>query len=287
MRKFVVGIVCLAMLASWAQAAVIIIESRVSGGGQNPLYTQNGPAITSAKSTAAGLSGTGSYYAGDTTPVKWGQWAFTPATGQGGYYNVFATWANYATPGGCDWVVNHAGGAYANATLQQTGSNGNAWQKVNGSAALLFNAGTAYATRLNTIVAGTSGKRVYFDSIKWESVAPGAPTNTGPGNGATDVELDAMLTWNAGQYNSFFDVFVEANNSNPSVKVGSNLAAGTTSLDPGDLLPSTTYYWKVVAKNVDQSASGAVWSFTTTPDPATLVLMGLGGLMFIRRRRSA
>ena len=59
---------------------------------QNPLYTQNGPAVTTSKSTAAGLSGTGSYYAGDTTPVKYGDWAFTPTIG--GYYHVNATWAN-------------------------------------------------------------------------------------------------------------------------------------------------------------------------------------------------
>jgi len=91
------------------------------------------------------------------------------------------------------------------------------------------------------------------------------------------------LSWAAGACSSFFDVFLDTN-TNPTTKVGSNLTG--TSFDPDSLglLPNQTYYWKVVAKNVDVSTSGTVWSFTTTPEPVTMLFLGLGGLLLRRRR---
>lgn len=291
----VVAVALLLVCAVAAQAATTIIESRISGGAQNSLFTMSGPAVTTAKSTAAGLTGTGSYYAGDTVPVKYGDWAFTPAAGLGGYYDVYATWANYTTPGGCNWLINNAGAAYANTTLQQTGSNGNAWRKVNGASALKFNAGTSYKTRLNTAATGTSGKRVYFDSIKWESATPTVATLTGPANNAVNVGtqvgplVSVTLSWTAGSYNSFFDVFF-GTTSNPTTKIGDNLPEGTTSLVVNNLPIYTKYYWKVTAKNVDASVTTSVRNFTTIPEPGSILALGTGliGLagVALRRRRA-
>lgn len=278
--------IALLMAASTTQAAyTYIVESRVSGGAQNPLFTFSGLATTTAKSTASGLTGTGSYYAGDTTPVKWGEWSFTPAAGYGGYYDVYGTWATNTYASGVTpptWTVHNAGADVVVQIAQTSGAN--AWNTL--ATGVKLNAGTAYTTRLATAAGGVSNKRTYFDSVRWVASTPGAPTNVLPANGSTTVPQTGPgneLSWAAGACSSFFDVFLDMN-TNPTTKVGSNLTG--TSFDPDSLglLPNQTYYWKVVAKNVDVSTSGTVWSFTTTPEPVTMLLLGLGGLLLRRRR---
>jgi len=56
--------------------------------------------------------------------------------------------------------------------------------------------------------------------------------------------------------------------SNPSF-IKSGLT--TSSYTPGTLSYSTTYYWKVVARNSAGSAFGPVWSFTTKSQPTYTV----------------
>ncbi len=123
------------------------------------------------------------------------------------------------------------------------------------------------------------------------SATPTKVTNTGPANGATGIVLTGAgneLTWTAGQYNSFFDVFCDTN-ANPTTKVASDITALTFDPDGLGLASSTTYFWKVVAKNVDLSATGDIWSFTTVPEPGSMLALGTGllGLFgFIRRRKA-
>jgi hypothetical protein len=108
---------------------------------------------------------------------------------------------------------------------------------------------------------------------------PYAPSSPSPSNGATNVQIDTILTWTGGDpdgdpvtYNVFF-----GNTSTPP-KVSDNQSA--TSYDPsGDLDFSTTYYWKIVAYDSQgANTAGPLWSFTTkansppttpsSPDPA-------------------
>lgn len=260
---FLAALVCCAVTwtaqTCWA-GPTVTIESRDSAGAQNPLYTQNGPMVTTSKSTAAGLSGTGSYYAGDTTPVKYGDWAFTPTIG--GYYHVNATWANYATPGGCNWVVNNADGAYANTTLQQTGTNGNVWNQVTGTSPLRFMSGTAYATRLNTNATGTSGKRVLFDSIQWVWHQPLAPT----GLTATAVsQTQINLSWTGVDLPSggYYKIERKTGSGGAWGQIATNVTA--TTFNNTGLACNTQYYYRVIAFETNNSDYSTEANATTLP----------------------
>jgi len=88
---------------------------------------------------------------------------------------------------------------------------------------------------------------------------PGTPSNPSPSNGATGVSTSLTISWascaNADSYDVYFGT-----SSNPSL-VGNTTI---TSYSLSSLSNSTTYYWKIVAKNnCGNSTPGAVWSFTT------------------------
>jgi hypothetical protein len=95
---------------------------------------------------------------------------------------------------------------------------------------------------------------------------PSVPANPEPANGATGVQLDVVLTWTGGIDPDgdpvTFDVYFGP--MDPP-----ELAASRTepSYDPpGDLTPSTVYYWRIVATDGrGGETSGGTWRFTTVP----------------------
>jgi hypothetical protein len=99
---------------------------------------------------------------------------------------------------------------------------------------------------------------------------PGAPSSPSPTNGATGASTSPTLSWaaslNAGSYDVYFGT------SSPPLFVGNTTSA---SYSPPALSYSTTYYWKVEAKNnCGNFTSGTVWSFTTSDGstiPVTLL----------------
>lgn len=286
-RTLLVTTAILSAFAAQSFASTTIIESRVAGGAINPLFVNNGAATTSAKSTAAGLTGTGSYYAGQTSPFKSGTWKFTPTTT--GYYSVDGTWAVNAYAAGVPaplWTVNNAGSVFT-VNIAQT-SGGNAWNSI--SAGLKFDAATTYNTVLQTVPDSVSNKRTYFDSVRYISKTPTAVANGGPANGAIDIATSGAgndLSWSAGSFNSFFDVWFGLSGN---MSLVTTLAEGITTWDPGTLLEGATYDWRIDAVNVDSTVAGSTFSFTTmVPEPSTALLGLLGGLGMIRilRRRTA
>ncbi len=96
------------------------------------------------------------------------------------------------------------------------------------------------------------------------TAAPGCAVMTSPANGATNLPyVSQTLSWTApttGVADSY-DVYLDKN-TNPTTLVGS---PSGTSLTVSNLDASSTYYWRVVAKNAAGSATGCTtYSFTTT-----------------------
>jgi C1A family cysteine protease len=90
---------------------------------------------------------------------------------------------------------------------------------------------------------------------------PGAPSSAFPSNGAAGVSTSLALSWGASNADSY-DIYYGTSSNPPFVGGTTNLSYPLSGLHP-----STTYYWKVVAKNnCGNSTSGSVWSFTTIPE---------------------
>ncbi len=110
-------------------------------------------------------------------------------------------------------------------------------------------------------VAYTSGPVWSFTTA--QNSAPNIPSDPYPPNNATDIDLNADLSWICTDPDGdplSYDIYF-GNSSNPSL-VQSNWSE--TTYDPGILDANTTYYWMIIAWDiVGNSASGPIWNFTT------------------------
>jgi len=90
---------------------------------------------------------------------------------------------------------------------------------------------------------------------------PGQATNPSPADGATNVSVDADLSWTAGDYADSHDVYF---GTNPTPGAGEFIRNQTeTTYNPGTMAINTTYYWRIDEKNETGTTTGDVWSFTT------------------------
>ena len=104
----------------------------------------------------------------------------------------------------------------------------------------------------------------------WSFTTPGAVGNPQPAYGATDVQLNAILSWtpadSAASHQLYFGTNKEtvrnAGTSSPEYK-GSK-ALGAESYDPGLLEAGKSYYWRVDEVDAQgNTAKGPLWIFTT------------------------
>jgi len=85
-------------------------------------------------------------------------------------------------------------------------------------------------------------------------------TSPYPADGAEDVPLDVVLSWDPGCGAIQHDVYFGT--SSPPAFIGNQTLS---SYDPGTLEPGTNYYWKVDEVEADGTTkhTGVIWSFTT------------------------
>jgi len=92
---------------------------------------------------------------------------------------------------------------------------------------------------------------------------PNQPTSPNPGNGAINQPTSLTLTWSCSDPDGdplTYDVYF-GTSGNPPLVSGNQTGTG---YNPGQLNNSTTYYWKIVAKdNHGASTSSPIWNFTT------------------------
>src|SRR5690606_27076401 len=86
-------------------------------------------------------------------------------------------------------------------------------------------------------------------------VPPSCPVPVFPANFATNVIRNPTISWTAATGNpASYDVYF---GSSPSPAFAANVSAAITTYTPAaPLLPSTAYYWKVIAKNIHGEAVG-------------------------------
>jgi len=99
-----------------------------------------------------------------------------------------------------------------------------------------------------------------------ENNPPNSPSDPYPVNGSINVDVDVNLSWNGGDPDEddtvFYDVYLEADDQTPDVKVAANLINNW--FNPNTLKYNTTYYWQIVAKdNHYAKTKGPIWHFTT------------------------
>lgn len=92
---------------------------------------------------------------------------------------------------------------------------------------------------------------------------PYTPTNPYPSDGATNIPVSVMLSWDSGDPDGdpvTYDIYFGANN--PPVLYKKDLTTNRCQLD--NLEPSATYFWKIIAKdNQGGTSESTIWSFTT------------------------
>jgi len=94
---------------------------------------------------------------------------------------------------------------------------------------------------------------------------PTQPSNPNPSDNSVDVDTNLTISWTCSDPDDYdiitYDIYFDINNP-PSTIISSNQA--DTSLALSNLGLSTTYYWKIVAKDSrGDSTTGPVWSFMT------------------------
>ncbi|UCD12868.1 MAG: PKD domain-containing protein [Thermoplasmatales archaeon] len=119
---------------------------------------------------------------------------------------------------------------------------------------------------LQVVTAIYNSSNGYVDETVVERIAnnpPYEPSDPYPANGSTAVDVFVDLSWKGGDIDDdpvTYNVFFGTNSTPP--KVVDNKTG--TIYDPGILNASTTYYWRIIAwDNLNASAIGPIWHFTT------------------------
>ncbi|WP_220660191.1 fibronectin type III domain-containing protein, partial [Gillisia mitskevichiae] len=131
---------------------------------------------------------------------------------------------------------------------------------------------TNYFWRVFALNAGGSSESVIWSFTTVPAIAD-APTLVSPLNTATDVALDASLTWNAVSEVDSYTLEVATDIAFANIIDTQTDLTSTTTI-PNNLANNTNYFWRVFALNAGGSSESAIWSFTTVPaiaDAPTLV----------------
>lgn len=121
----------------------------------------------------------------------------------------------------------------------------------------------ASSTDTNTYQIETS--RPYDNIFLSVSGSPSVPTLSSPVDEAIDVNREPTLEWSSSTDTTSYTLLV-SRSSNFSTMLNSDFpkqVTGTSYTFPDELLESTSYYWRVIARNIIGEISSAAYTFTT------------------------
>jgi outer membrane protein assembly factor BamB len=131
-----------------------------------------------------------------------------------------------------------------------------------------------FSTNYYWIIIAWDNHGAYNSSPIWhfttrDNNPPNDPSDPEPEDGATDVDINADLSWLCTDPDGddlTYDVYFEADDSTPDVLVSNNQSE--TWYDPGTMEYDTHYYWQIVAwDEYGLSTEGIVWDFITGTEP--------------------
>jgi HKD family nuclease len=104
--------------------------------------------------------------------------------------------------------------------------------------------------------------------VPFQPLLPTNPVYSAPSNGATGLSTNVTLRWDGGNWAYLYDIYFGTSPTPPllvkDVALGSPQTGVLESYTVQNLVPGTTYYWRIVGKTMAQKASsGATRSFTT------------------------
>ncbi|MCF7974970.1 MAG: discoidin domain-containing protein [Phycisphaerae bacterium] len=123
----------------------------------------------------------------------------------------------------------------------------------------------------SVLIAGTEAADLYNGIASFDSagIVEGPATAPNPGNNATDVLRDGVLSWTSGPYAVEHQVFFgDSFEDVDSATVPASSGQDVTSFDPGRLDFGKTYFWRVDEVNGTPDRTvykGDVWSFEVEP----------------------
>jgi phosphatidylserine/phosphatidylglycerophosphate/cardiolipin synthase-like enzyme len=163
-------------------------------------------------------------------------------------------------------------------------------------------ASAAYQDEHNFFYDPSLGKPWFFQWFadqferKWNDTAgfadfqplpPGPQVYLRPANGATGLSSSVTLRWDGGAWAHLYDIYFGTDPNPPLIasdrELGSPVDGRVEEFTVSNLLPGTTYYWRIVGKTWAQMArSGPTWSFTTEGDGPVTVSPGAASLASLR-----
>jgi hypothetical protein len=112
-----------------------------------------------------------------------------------------------------------------------------------------------------TIIDNNGGRYYTFTT---ENSLPNVPRKPNPADNKMNVKTNIVLSWIGGDEDGddvFYDVYLGT--SNPPPMISYNQSEEFYDPDP-DLSTSTTYYWQIIARDVQgATTTGPIWSFET------------------------
>jgi hypothetical protein len=109
------------------------------------------------------------------------------------------------------------------------------------------------------------GNEISFTTSPIPNNPPAAPSNPNPSTGAVSQSISPTLSWTCSDPDGdaiTYDVYF-GTATDPTTTISTNQTA--TSISRTGLAYSTTYYWKILAKDSKgASATSPIWSFTTS-----------------------